>query len=318
MSDNKATLKSKSTTPAQPAPKVGADCKLYWRLTRMHVWPTGGDLVWFPAMWALLMSAYRLSLPPRTVAVHALVHAVACTFAHSAGCIWNDICDRDIDKHVERTKTRPIASGEITVPAALLLMEIPALGYFATMSYLGSGTMTLGAMVFFTVAPIYPLSKRFTNWPQLVLGVNCAWNAIVGWYAVNHTVDWSVVGSLSLGMTCWAVHFDTVYASPDKKFDKEFGVYSCAILFGDYIRPILSLFCAAFVGCLAYAGYANHQGPLYYAIAVGYPALGLLWQLVTTDNFETQDGIKIIKANASIGYLTVAGLLADYVYEVVL
>ena len=92
----------------------------------------------------------------------------------------------------------------------------------------------------------------------------------------------------------WAIYFDTVYACPDKKYDKQIGVHSTALLFGDYIRPILSVFCTGFIACLAYAGHVNKQGPLYYAISVGSAALGLLWQLVTTVDFE-KDGTKLFR-----------------------
>ncbi|KAH9930233.1 UbiA prenyltransferase family-domain-containing protein [Fomitopsis serialis] len=306
MSDTKAASVPKPTAPLEPLHDVVPTWNHYWNLTHLHMWPTGGDLIWFPSMWGMLM-----------IAVHALVHAIACTFAHSAGCIWNDICDRNFDRQIERSKTRPIACGLISVPAALLWLEVHALGYFTALSYFGRSTVLLGVLVFFTVALAYPLSKRFTDWPQVILGINCACCTLIAWYAVNHTIDWTVVGPLSLGMTCWAVHFDTIYASSDKKYDKLIGVRSCALLFGDYVRPILSLFCTGFVACLAYAGYVNRQGPLYYVFTVGSTALGLLWQLVTTLDYA-KDGMTLFKANTIIGYVSVGGLLADYTYKVVL
>ena len=137
-------------------------------------------------------------------------------------------------------------------------------------------------------------------------------------------------------ITSWTIHYDTIYASPDKKYDEKIGVHSTARLFGSYIRSILSIFCVGFVTSLAYAGYVNHQGPIYYIADVAFTAVVLLWQLVMTKDFE-KDGSSLyrvcvifsarlrnahckfsLQANGLIGYATVIGLLADYVYKVLL
>ncbi|EPS94877.1 hypothetical protein FOMPIDRAFT_1133512 [Fomitopsis schrenkii] len=302
MSHTKAGAAATTSEPKTPSPNQIPDSPAfewehYWRLIRMHLWPTGSDLAWFPSMWGLLMNAYRSGTAPRIVLAQALVHAVACTFGHNAGCIWNDICDRQFDRHVERTKSRPIAQGLVSVPAALLWLEVQVLGYIAAMSYLGRETMALGSLLFVITATIYPFAKRVTYWPQAVLGISCATCAIIGWYAVGRTVDWSVVGPLMLAMICWTIYFDTVYACPDKRYDQHIGVYSTALLFGDYVRPILSVFCAGFVAFLAFAGYANQQGPLFYVISVGSATIGLLWQLITVADFE-KDGTKTFRVCA--------------------
>lgn len=228
-------------------------------------------------------------------------------------------------------------------------------------------------LLFFTVTPLYPLSKRFTNWPQAVLGMSTvkytkllrAPSLTVSRSKLrlvypsglvrsrpNSTLDRRRAALLSHVLVSasssrladradhftisWTIHYDTIYASPDKKYDEKIGVHSTARLFGSYIRPILSISCVGFVTSLAYAGYVNHQGPIYYIVDVAFTAVVLLWQLVMTEDFE-KDGSSLyrvcviipaqsrnaqcnssLQANGLIGYATVIGLLADYVYKVVI
>ncbi|KAI0726358.1 UbiA prenyltransferase family-domain-containing protein [Fomitopsis betulina] len=284
-----STSGPKTLGPDQPSDSSKIVWENYWRLIRMHLWPTGSDMIWFPSMWGLLMNAHRLGTAPRIVLAQAIVHAVAGTFVHNAGCIWNDICDRRFDRHV----ARPIAQGLVSVPAALLWLEIQIIGYIAAVSI----WITLPSVTAITI--IYPYAKRVTYWPQAVLGVCHATCPLTGWYAIGQNTEWSVVGSLMLAMICWTIHFDTVYACPDKRYDQRIGIYSTALLFGDYVRPVLSVFCASFVACLAFAGYANQQGPLFYVLSVGSAAIGSLWQLTTAADLE-KDGTKLFRVCAYV------------------
>ncbi|KZT67322.1 UbiA prenyltransferase [Daedalea quercina L-15889] len=307
-----APLISKGTAPST-VPKW----KQYWKLTRLHLWPAGTILFWWPCVWALTMSAYRLDLPPETLAIQAVAYLIGCTVRHNAACIWNDICDRDFDRQVERTKTRPIASGAISVPAALLFLLVHCIVFFGILSLAGFHALIVGLVGFFTWEAIYPLSKRFTNWPQAFLGFDCAWGFPVAWISLNGVWDWKLVTAVVLGITAWTIHFDTIYALQDKEDDINAGVHSCALLFGSYVRPILSVFAAFFVGTLAYAGYLNHQGVFYYVIAVGGTALHMLWQLATPDLVANGGKIWKVSSNGQLGYLVEAGLLADYIYKLV-
>ncbi|KAI0734750.1 UbiA prenyltransferase [Fomitopsis betulina] len=314
MSYTKTTLKPTSST--QVAKDNIIAWKQYFLLTRMHMWPLGSDTFWFGTMWGLLMAVYRTGLPLQKVCMDTLVLAVACTFCHNASCIWNDICDRDIDGRVERTKTRPLPSGLISVPAALLWLAVHTSAYLATLSYFGPETVNAGVL-FCAAMAVYPLAKRFTHWPQAFLGTTCAINVLVGWAASHQAFDWPVVAPLCVGAFSWTIYIDTLYACPDKPYDKEIGVYSAALLFGPYIRPLLSVFAASFVAGFAYAGYLNEQGPVYYIVSVGLTAANLAWQLVTTTDFE-KEGTKLFKANAAMGYIAVGGFFADYVVKVIL
>ncbi|KAH9931273.1 uncharacterized protein B0H18DRAFT_1083561 [Fomitopsis serialis] len=260
-------------------------CKSYQKLTRIHLWPAGTVLWWWPCMWGLTMSAYRLKTPLQQIIIQATVYLLACTIRHNAACIWNDICDRNYDRQVERTKTRPIAAAIISVPSALLF---------------------LGAHIVAYVAVIYPFCKRFTNWPQAVLGLDSAWGTPIAWMTNDATMDWALMTCICLGITCWIIHLDTIYACQDKKDDARIGIGSCALLFGDYIRPILSIFAASFVVLLTYAGTLNGQGLPYFVLGVGGTSIHLAWQLMSPD-----------LSNADIGALVWAGLLADYARKLV-
>ncbi|KAH9930223.1 UbiA prenyltransferase family-domain-containing protein [Fomitopsis serialis] len=239
---------------------------------------------------------------PETIAIQAVAYLVG----------WTSTVKSDL----ERTKTRPIASGVISVPAALLFLLVHCIAFFAILALAGFQAFVVGTIGFFTWEAIYPLSKRFTNWPQAFLGFDCAWGFPVVWISVNGVWDWKLVTAIVLGITAWTIHFDTIYALQDKEDDINAGVHSCALLFGDKVRPILSVFATFFVGTLAYAGYLNHQGAFYYVITVGGTGLHMLWQLLTPD--LVANGGKIWKSNGQLGYLVEAGLLADYIHKVIM
>lgn len=206
--------------------------------------------------------------------------------------------------------------------------------------------LLLGVVLFFTVTPLYPLSKRLTNWPQAVLGtvielfhrtsslmfhrgklclvrlvrlVRGRSNIRLASYRAALLGD-VLVSTSNLRLAdradyfafSWTVHYDTIYASPDKKYDEKIGVHSTARLFGDYIRPILFVFCAGFVASLAYAGYVNQQGPIYYVVDVAFTASVLLWQLVMTGDFE-KDGSRLYRVCFSTTQLIYVMLTENYV-----
>ena len=159
------------------------------------------------------------------------------------------------------------------------------------------------------------------------------WPALLGHVLVSTTGS-RLASRADQPSLSWTIHYDTIYASPDKKYDEKIGVHSTTRLFGNYIRPILSIFCVGFVASLAYAGYVNRQGPIYFVVDVAFTALVLISQLVMTQDFE-KDGSRLYRVRASpyttrppnayfdshsqanglIGYATVTGLFADYVYK---
>ncbi|CCM06623.1 uncharacterized protein FIBRA_08903 [Fibroporia radiculosa] len=283
--------------------------KGYLYLTRLHMWPTGTMVVFWPSVWALSMCAYSLNLPPKEVAVQTLAYLVGSTIRHNAGCIWNDICDMDVDGKVERTKSRPLPSGMISLPAALLFFVAHMAVCMYMLSFMGPLAFKFGLVCLLTFDLIYPLTKRFTNWPQAWLGLGIAWGFPVVWVSYTDSVDLKILVPVVLGIICWTIHFDTVYARQDREEDAKAGAYSCAIYFGDYIRPILTFFTMAFVTSLAYAGYLNGQGPLYFLITVAGTALNLIWQLSNPELETGKQSNKLFQANHKLGYIIWGGML---------
>ncbi|KAI0924136.1 hypothetical protein AcW2_005102 [Taiwanofungus camphoratus] len=123
------------------------------------------------SVWGPIMSAYAHGTQPKQVALQAIMYIVSSTFQHNAACIWNDICDRDIDCRVERTKNRPIASGKISVPKAVLFMILNCIIYLATLFCGGTTVLQITILGLLTLDAIYPLTKQFSNWPQAFLGL---------------------------------------------------------------------------------------------------------------------------------------------------
>ncbi|KAI0943380.1 hypothetical protein AcW1_002552 [Taiwanofungus camphoratus] len=287
---------------------------LYFRLGRMNVWPAGTILFFWSNMWGTILSAYTHRLQPKQIAIQAVIYLVASTFRHVAACVWNDICDRDFDRQVERTKNRPIASGKVSVPNAILFTLINGFIYILILSFCGDAAVKIGLLGLFTFEAIYPLAKRFSNWPQAYLGVDIAWGLPIAWAVNNESMNWHLVTVLVLGSTCWTIHYDTIYACQDRTDDLQAGVRSCALLFGDYVRPICACFASVFVLSLAYVGMLNGQGPVYFVIVVGGTVLHFIWQFATLDLNNGPCCQKIWKSNCDLGYLICGGMLADYAY----
>jgi len=258
------------------------------------------------------MAAYAYEIKPKDLWESVLYYSVGSTIVHSAACVINDIFDRNFDALVERTKTRPIPSGAASVPGAVIFLLAQVFAAVKMLSYTNALAFRVGLFGLFPIHTLYPLMKRWTNWPQGWLGFTMNWGLPVAWISITGTVDWKIIPALLLGTCSWTIVYDTIYACQDKKDDIHAGVKSTAILFGSYIRPILSLFAAHFVSSLAYAGYMNGQGPAFFVISVLGTALHFVWQLSTVDFEDGADCWRKFKANGDLGWLVWAGLLADY------
>lgn len=169
-----------------------------------------------------------------------------------AGCTINDMWDAKMDRMVERTKARPLAAGEITHFQALCFLGIQLSAGLAVLVNLNLYSIMLGASSLGVVV-LYPLMKRVTYWPQLVLGFAFNWGAMLGWSAVAGAVDWGVVLPLYAGSILWTLVYDTIYAHQDKVDDVHAGVKSTALLFGDKTKPVLSAFSAGTIGLFGYS-----------------------------------------------------------------
>lgn len=232
----------------------------YVRLMRMDR-PIGTYLLYWPCAWSIALSANAGCWPDFYMLG---LFATGALIMRGAGCTINDLWDRDIDKKVERTRNRPLASGEITQMDAIVFLSAQLSLGLLVLVQLNWESILLGASSLGLVVT-YPLMKRVTYWPQLVLGMAFNWGALLGWCATQGVVNWSACLPLYLSGICWTIVYDTIYAHQDKKDDLQIGVKSTALRFGDNTKLWLSGFTAAMLTGLTAAGLACDQTIPYYS-----------------------------------------------------
>ncbi|KAI0653388.1 UbiA prenyltransferase [Cubamyces menziesii] len=310
MSDATSSLRQSKPAILRDSPAWG-----YLTLTRLHKFPAGSILVFWPGAWGVILSARAVGLPAREVAIQTLIYAIGSTLRHNAACIWNDICDREFDRRVERSKTRPLACGAVSLTGAVLLLVAHIAACYLLLTLAGfEGRVGLFGLFFLDV--IYPLTKRWTYWPQAWLGLAMTWELPVSWISIQGYTYLETLTVLFCGSVCWTIYYDTIYACQDRRDDVKAGVKSTAVLFGDCVRPILSTFATLFLSSLIYVGYATSAGPWYLAITVAGTATCFVWQLSTVDFDDGGACWKTFKANGDlVGFVVWAGMMASYIQE---
>ena len=218
----------------------------------------------------------------------------------AAGCIINDLWDRELDADVGRTKTRPLASGEISVRQALIFLAVLlALSLFILLLLPGLA-IVLGIISLLPVIA-YPKMKRITWWPQLFLGFTFNWGALLGWAAITNHLAW---GSLLLysGGVLWTLGYDTVYAHQDKEDDALIGIKSTARLFAEKSKVYVAAFYGLALFFLVLAKYAAAPNILTPLLALP-PLLQLVWQMRTWDMNSPRSCLRVFKSNQIYGWL---------------
>ncbi|BAJ03848.1 4-hydroxybenzoate octaprenyltransferase [Shewanella violacea] len=228
---------------------------VYMRLARMDR-PIGTLLLLWPCLMALILAAD--GMPDLKVLVIFILGVVV---MRACGCIINDYADRELDSHVDRTKSRPLASGEISSKEALLLFGVMGLFAFGLVLMLNPLVIQL-SFVGIILTVIYPFTKRFTNMPQMFLGVVWSWSIPMAYAAQTGSVP-AEAWWLFFANWCWTVAYDTMYAMVDREDDLQVGIKSTAILFGKYDRQIIGLFQLAALACFITAGWAADRGLVY-------------------------------------------------------
>jgi len=223
-----------------------------------------------------------------------------------AGCCFNDIVDRDIDGQVERTRSRPIPSGAVSVKNAALFMGALCLAGLAILLTMNSAAILVAVLSLVFVA-IYPFMKRFTYWPQLFLGLAFNWGAWVGWAAQTGEVGWPALW-LWLAGICWTIFYDTIYAHQDREDDALIGVKSTALRFGENTKRWLTGFV---IGALAlYLIAMLSAGLPWWSVLLLLPfAAHLAWQLRSLDINDGSGCLRLFRSNREAGLLVVAAFL---------
>jgi 4-hydroxybenzoate polyprenyltransferase len=270
----------------------------YARLARLDR-PIGWELLLYPCWWGLALAA---PFDPGLFLLF-LIGAVA---MRGAGCALNDIVDRDFDARVERTRSRPIPSGQVTVLQAFIFMALLLAIGAAVLLSLGRLAIILGLAILVIVA-LYPFMKRVTYWPQIFLGLNFNWGAVVAWAAATGHVSgpaWALYG----GGIAWTLFYDTIYAHSDKADDIAIGVKSTALRFGAASKAWLAGFGAlALIGFILALILAGARLWSYGFIAGA--ALHVAWQLGTWRLDDPADCIAKFKSNRVVGWLVLAACL---------
>jgi 4-hydroxybenzoate polyprenyltransferase len=278
----------------------------YLRLTRLDR-PIGWWLLLLPCWWssALAAVAGRAFGPSPW---HIVLFLVGAMVMRGAGCTWNDLVDRDIDAEVERTRSRPIPSGQISVPAALAFLVAQALvGLIVLLQFNRFAVIT--GLASLAVVAAYPFMKRVTYWPQVFLGLAFSWGALMGWAAARGRLEWPAL-VLYAGSIAWVMHYDTIYACQDKEDDALVGLKSTALLFGARTRPALAVFAAAAVLLIGLAGYGAGAG-LMFMLGLAAFAAHLAWQIATIDIDDPESCLKMFRANRDAGLILFVALLVD-------
>ena len=282
--------------------RMPAAARPYLRLMRLDR-PIGTWLLLLPGWWAIALAAPDGHGPDLRLLALFGVGAVA---MRGAGCVVNDMADREFDARVARTATRPIASGAVSlVQAALLLAALLVVGLVILLS-LDRLAIELGVLSLALVAA-YPFMKRLTDWPQAWLGLTFNWGALVGWAAASGRLEAPAV-LLYAGGIAWTMVYDTIYAHQDKEDDALIGVRSTALLFGGASRRWLAGFALLTVALLAAAlAAAGVAWPGW--LGLGLVALHLAWQVAAVDFARPADCLAKFRANRWLGWMLFLGLV---------
>jgi len=276
----------------------------YARLARLDR-PIGTWLLLFPGWWGIALASPGWP-DPGLLALFAL-GAVA---MRGAGCTLNDIADREYDGKVARTRMRPLPSGRVTVAQATLFMLGQVAVGAAVLFSLNPISVVLGVAVLGLIAT-YPFMKRITWWPQLFLGLNFNWGALIGWTAVTGSLGWPAL-FLYLGGILWTIGYDTIYAHQDKEDDARIGVKSSALALGPQSRQALFAFYGAAVVLWALAGVGAGEGP-WFRLALAAATVQLFWQAARVDTDDPADCLAKFRSNRAVGWLLLAGIVAGHV-----
>lgn len=272
----------------------------YARLARLDR-PVGTWLTLLPTLAALVQAADGVPTFWRL-----LIFSLGALLMRGVGCCFNDIFDRDIDHQVERTRFRPLTSGQLRLSQALWFVLAQLLVCAVLLMAINSYSRWL-AVVLLPIVIIYPLCKRFTYWPQIVLGIAFNWGMLMAWSDTRGIVPIAAV-LMWLGAVLWQVGYDSIYAYIDRSDDVRLGLHSTALRFGlDGKRWISGFYIGALV-CWLVGGVLMGMGWAYYLLMLMI-ALHFTWQMLAFDVNQPEKGLPLFRANMWVGAMLVIAAL---------
>jgi 4-hydroxybenzoate polyprenyltransferase len=264
----------------------------YYYLCRFDK-PIGTELVFWPTMWALWIA--NQGVPALGILIPMILGTI---FMRAAGCAINDFADRKVDAHVERTKTRPLATGIIQAKEAIYVFLVLVFASACMLFFLPieSFYWSFGALF---LAFIYPFMKRYTHLPQLFLGAAFSWSIPMAYTAVGQTPDLTC-WLLYFGNLAWTVAYDTQYAITDREYDLKIGVKSTAILFGQYDIPIISILQALYLEDILLP---------FGLLALGVVCVDFIYQWTKTHDRDPQRCFWAFRHNRWVGLMIFIGIV---------
>jgi 4-hydroxybenzoate polyprenyltransferase len=284
-----------------------APLKPYLRLARLDR-PIGSWLLLMPCWWSLGLAGMHAGAFPNPR--HIVLFFIGAFAMRGAGCTWNDLVDRDLDGRVERTRSRPIPSGQVSVKQAYAFMLVQMLVGLAVLLQFNVFTILCG-FASLSVIVIYPFMKRITYWPQIVLGLAFSWGALMGWPAEFARLDWPAA-VLYAGSICWVIAYDTIYAHQDREDDLMVGIKSTALLFREKTKRMLAAFDTAAVLFIGWAGLMAGGGGIF-LFGLALFAAHLAWQVWSIDIDDPAQCLVLFKSNRDAGLILFGAMLIDAV-----
>lgn len=268
--------------------------------------PIGAWLLLWPCWWSVALSSRADSDFPDIKLL--VLFAIGAFAMRSAGCIYNDIIDRDIDARVARTQGRPLASGQISLGSAVVCaVALSLIGLTVLLQFnpfaIALGFGSVGIVL------IYPFMKRVTFWPQAVLGLAFSWGALMGWAAYFESLDLAPI-VLYAAAIAWTIGYDTIYAHQDKEDDLLMGLKSTALRFGSNTSSWLSLFYGVTIGGLAFCGWEIGAG-IFFFLGLMVAAAHLAWQVVTLNVADPQNCLDRFRSNNLFGAIVFMAMIFD-------
>ena len=278
----------------------------YLRLARFDR-PVGAWLLLFPCWWSLALAELALGRPyPNPW--YVVLFAIGAFVMRGAGCTYNDIIDRGYDAGVARTRNRPIPSGQVSVAAAKVFMVVLSLLGLLVLIQFNRFTILLGIASLALIA-VYPFMKRYTYWPQVVLGLTFKWGALMGWAAVTGSLEMPAL-LLYAGSVLWTIGYDTIYAHQDKEDDQALGLKSSALRLGASTQAWLVVF---YGGAVVFWAAASVLAGAHVIVAAGLAvvAVQLAWQVATLDIGDPGNCLQRFRSNCLVGWIFFAALVAE-------
>ena len=279
--------------------------KIFINLTRLNK-PIGILLLFWPCSWGLAY-AYNLNQNFEIFLYYLILFFLGSVLMRSAGCIVNDIVDKDFDKQVSRTKERPLAAGKISIKRSLLYSIVLCFFALLILIQFNKLTIVLGfiSMIF---AFSYPFMKRITYWPQMFLGLTFNWGIIMAWTAINNNISFEII-TLYLSAIFWTLGYDTIYGVQDMEDDQIIGLKSASIKFKKHIKLFVSLSYLITCGILFFL-FNKYMGINLFTALFSFFVLSLIYQITKFNKSNPKDCLTAFKFNNISGFILFLNILS--------